>query len=123
MPHFITEFTCENMNVETLRDFCLSLPDVSEKMPFQAFKAAKEILAFYVGGHIFCYFDIMKFDHITIKCAQSEELIERYMAAMPPYNMSKKSWVGIAPNQDITDQHLLQLITDSYHLVAKSKRK
>ena len=41
------------MNVEDFRNFCLSLPDSSEKMPFQAFKAAQSILAFYVGGKIF----------------------------------------------------------------------
>jgi hypothetical protein len=34
-------------------------------MPFQAFKAAQSILAFYVGGKIFCYFDIEKFDSCT----------------------------------------------------------
>jgi hypothetical protein len=53
------------MNVEDFRNFCLSLPDSSEKMPFQAFKAAQSILAFYVGGKIFCYFDIEKFDSCT----------------------------------------------------------
>ncbi len=111
------------MNAELLRDHCLSLPDVTEKMPFAAFKAAKDILAFYVGGHIFCYFDIMKFDRINIKCANPDELIARYAAAEPPYNMSRRYWAGIVPNGDISDRLLLQLVTDSYHLVARKKKR
>ena len=45
------------MNVEELRYYCLSLSDeVKEKFPFQQFKAARDVLAFYISGHIFCYF-------------------------------------------------------------------
>lgn len=41
------------MNIEELRDFCLSLPDTEEKMPFEAFfRNHESLLAFYVGGHI-----------------------------------------------------------------------
>ena len=57
------------MNVEELRDYCLSLgADVEEKMPFQAFKAARGVLAFYVCGHMFCYFDIDRFSTVSLKC-------------------------------------------------------
>ena len=44
-----------NMNIEELRDYCLSFDGVTEKMPFQHFKAAQSICAFYVSGHIFSY--------------------------------------------------------------------
>ncbi|HEY9551425.1 MAG TPA: MmcQ/YjbR family DNA-binding protein, partial [Prevotella sp.] len=41
------------MNVEELRMYCLSLSaEVEEKFPFQQFKAARDVLAFYIGGHI-----------------------------------------------------------------------
>lgn len=57
------------MNIEEYRNYCLSLgEDVEEKMPFGAFKAAQGVLAFYVHGHIFCFFDIDKFNVITLKC-------------------------------------------------------
>ncbi len=109
------------MNQEELRDYCLALPGVSEKMPFQAFKAARDILAFYVGGHIFCYFDIEKFDRITIKCDCPEELVARYQAAMRPYNMSPRYWASIAPSDDISDRQLLDLVRRSYEIVNKKK--
>lgn len=42
------------MNIEELRDYCLSLPDTTEKMPFQGFFHNHEsLLTFNVGNHIF----------------------------------------------------------------------
>ena len=69
------------MNVEELRNYCLSLgTDVEEKMPFQAFKAANGVLAFYVCGHMFCYFDIDRYELVNVKCQPDRigELKERY---------------------------------------------
>lgn len=46
------------MNIEELRDFCLSLGDVTEKTPFGKFaRRFDSVLAFYVCGHIFCMTD------------------------------------------------------------------
>ncbi|MCM1142374.1 MAG: MmcQ/YjbR family DNA-binding protein [Muribaculum sp.] len=107
------------MNIEDFRKYCLSLPAVSEKMPFQAFQAAKEILAFYVNGHIFCYFDIEKFDECTLKCdpAQIPILEEQYIAVGTPYNMSHKYWIGVKFNSDMPDNKLFDLVRQSYDLV------
>ena len=78
------------MNCETFYKFCLSLPGVTEKMPFQAFPAARSILAFYIGNKIFCYFDIDKFDVCTVKCTPNEidELKEWYHAVDAPAKAS-----------------------------------
>lgn len=112
------------MNVEELRDFCLSLPDCSEKMPFQAFKAAKSILAFYVGGKIFCYFDIDKFYSCTIKCRPEmiDELKARYTAVGDPYNMSHKYWISIHFSEDMPDKMIKDMIAESYGIVKGEKR-
>lgn len=107
------------MNVEEFRDYCLSLPEVSERMPFQAFRAAKSILAFYVNGHIFCYFDVDKFDECTLKCnpVQIPILEEHYMAVGAPYNMSHKYWIGVKFNSDMPDSEIRELVRQSYELV------
>ena len=47
------------MDIEGFREYCLSLPGVSEGTPFEKFKRGKfTILVFYVSGHMFCYFNI-----------------------------------------------------------------
>ena len=46
------------MNIEDYREFCLSLgEDIEEKLPFQKFKSGEGVLAFYVMGHMFSFFD------------------------------------------------------------------
>ena len=47
------------MNIEELRQYCLSLPESVEKLPFERFfRGRHSILAFYTAGHIFCFIDI-----------------------------------------------------------------
>lgn len=113
------------MNVEDLRSYCLSLgSDVEEKMPFQAFRAARGVLAFYVGGHIFCFFDIDAFSVVTLKCRPEHvaELQERHPAVGRPYNMSPKHWIGVSTAL-AGDTLLRQLVEASYLLVKEKARK
>ncbi len=107
------------MNIEDYRNFCLSLGDeVEEKMPFVAFKAAQGVLAFYVSGHIFCFFNSNNFGTVTLKCQPERiaELKELYPCVGNPYNMSRKHWIGVdafsAPDTLLTD-----LTRNSYCLV------
>lgn len=107
------------MNVEDLRSYCLSLgSDVEEKMPFQAFKAANGVLAFYVCGHMFCYFDVDSFGVVNVKCQPERisELKERHEAVGNPYNMSPRHWIGIVP-QLAGDGLMEQLVANSYTIV------
>ena len=108
------------MNVEEFREFCLSLPGSSEKMPFQAFRAAQSILAFYVKDKIFCFFDIDRFNACTVKCDPDriDELKARYMAVGAPYNMSPKHWISIRFNDDMTDDEIKQWVKKSYNIVS-----
>ncbi len=112
------------MNVEEFREFCLSLPESSEKMPFQAFKAAQSVLAFYVGGRIFCFFDIDRFDACTVKCEPElvDELKARYMAVGAPYNMNRKYWISIRFNDDMTDDEVRYWTRRSYDIVSKKTK-
>ncbi len=112
------------MNVEEFREFCLSLPGSSEKMPFQAFRSAQSVLAFYVGGRIFCFLDIDRFDFCTVKCDPDriDELKARYMAVGAPYNMSHRHWISIRFNDDMPDSELRTWVRRSFELVAAKGR-
>ena len=113
------------MNIEDLRTYCLSLGDnIEERMPFQAFKAAQGVLAFYVCGHIFCFTDINSYEVITVKCqpGRIDSLTERYDGIVAPYNMSPKHWIGINPHI-VDDELLKELVANSYHLVKERYHK
>ena len=113
------------MNVEELRDYCLSLgADVEERMPFGAFRAAQGVLAFYVCSHMFCFFDIDAFKVVTVKC-QPERismLREAHEGIVAPYNMSPKHWIGIRPN--VADNSLMrELVRNSYEIIKNQYRR
>ena len=112
------------MNIEEFREFCLSLPEVSEGTPFEKFARGRfTILVFYVNGHMFCYFNIDDFMSITIKCHPAEiaELKERYLAVGEPYNGNKRHWISVELNKDVDDTTLRTLVRNSYNLV-KNRR-
>jgi len=114
------------MDIEHFRDYCLALPFTEEKTPFAGFfPAAQDLLVFYVGGKIFCYFDLVKFDQCTLKCVPAHivDLKERYQAAGNPFNMSPKYWVSIRFNDDLPDALLLELVQSAHALVLASLPK
>lgn len=113
------------MNIEEFREFCLSLPDVTEKMPFGAFRWAKDILAFYTKGKMFCFFDISKFDKCTIKYDPMviDELKANYNAVDVPFNSSLKYWISIQFNDDMPDNEIKELCEKSYYLIGTKNSK
>jgi len=52
------------MNIETARDYCLSLPLVNEDFPFD-----ETTLVFRIGGKIFAMMDLEKTEWFVLKCA------------------------------------------------------
>lgn len=63
------------LNIEELRDFCLSLPDVTEATPFKKISKGRfTIFVFYVGScyahtrRMFYNFNIDDFAEAAMKC-------------------------------------------------------
>ena len=103
------------MNIETFREFCLSLKGSTEEFPFD-----ESTLVFKTGGKIFALTDIDLFDSINLKCDPETaiELRERYPSVLPGYHMNKKHWNTIMMDDSIPDPLILKWIKDSYNLVA-----
>jgi predicted DNA-binding protein (MmcQ/YjbR family) len=108
------------MNIEELRDFCLSLKGTEEKMPFD-----NKTLVFYVMGKVFCLTDINDFTFINLKCEPEKaiELREEYSEVSPGYHMNKKHWNSVDIQASIPTQLLKQWILASYELVVKGLPK
>ena len=114
------------MNIEEFRDYCLSLPGVTEATPFEKFSRGRyTILVFYVSSHMFCYFNIDDFRFITIKCDPEKmaELKERYQAICEPFNGDKRYWISVDVNSDVDDETLRMLVRQSYELVKNKHSK
>lgn len=109
------------MNLEELREYCLSLPGAEERAPWKEPQYSM-LITFTVGGKWFCLADLDK-KFIDIKCdpAVIPEMIDRYQGASPAWHMNKKHWLSLKLQSDVHDDVIRQLILASYHLVAPSK--
>jgi len=108
------------MHIEELRDFCISLPFVEERFPFD-----EKILVFYILGKMFCLTNIHQFSAINVKCDPDSviELREIYQAVTPGYHMNKKHWNTVQVNLDVNDNLIKQWIKDSYNLIVQTLPK
>lgn len=102
------------MNIEEVRNFCLSLNGAEEKMPFD-----DKTLVFSVKGKMFCATDIETFEFLNLKCDPEEAITlrEKYSEVTPGYYMNKKFWNSVKTRGKITDKQMKEWILNSYHLV------
>lgn len=112
------------MNIEDFREFCLSLPGVTEKMPFTTLKDSygRDILCFYIGSKWFCYVNIVVFDRCCIKSSEEEagELRSRYEGVRPAWHMNKRCWSDVYFHNDVPDALIKELVAQSYRIVRSS---
>ncbi|GIM55277.1 MmcQ/YjbR family DNA-binding protein [Capnocytophaga cynodegmi] len=108
------------MNIEELREFCLSLRASEESFPFD-----DEILVFSVKGKMFCLVNIVKYEFINLKCHPEEaiELREQYPEVTAGWHMNKKHWNSVYINGKISNNLLKKWIVNSYNLVVKGLPK
>lgn len=108
------------MDIESFRDYCLSLPGTSEEFPF-----GPETIVFKTGGKIFALAGLDDFTSINLKCDPElvTELRERYPAVQPGYHMNKKHWNTVMMDNSIPDSLLREWISHSFELVRKKAPK
>lgn len=109
------------MNIETLREYCLSKPDVEETLPF-----GPDTLVFKVNNKIFLLTGLDSQPlQFNVKCdpVKAIELREEYSCVQPGYHMNKKHWNTITVDGSISSKQLKEWIDWSYDLVAGKKKK
>lgn len=105
------------MDLETFRNYCFSLPGVTEGLPF-----GPDTLVFKVGEKIFALADADLFASINLKCDPelAIDLRERYPSVIPGYHMNKKHWNTIQMDGTVSVTLLLEWTKHSYDLVRAS---
>lgn len=108
------------MNIEELRDYCLSLKGVTESFPF-----GENVLVFKVGGKMFCLTDLNNDLAIAVKNEPGKniELREEYQAVKPGYHMNKKHWNTVEIDGSISNDMIKNFIDESYNLIVLSLPK
>lgn len=109
------------MNIEKLREYCISLPFVKEDFPFD-----ENTLAFRVCDKIFTCISMTDNDMAVMKCDPEKaiELRETYSAIEGAFHWNKKFWNQIRFNKDVSDVMILELAKHAYDEVwAKIPKK
>lgn len=108
------------MNIETLRDYCLSKSNVQETFPFGG-----DTLVFKVMEKIFLLTGLDQSERFNVKCdpEMAVSLRERYEEVQPGYHMNKTHWNTVSMSGNLNDEQLMAMIDHSYDLVVKSLPK
>ncbi len=113
------------MNIEQIRDYCLSKKATTEDFPFD-----EDTLVFKVLGKMFALTSLKKWEEgdysINLKCDPdyAEELRAEYDSINAGYHMSKKHWNTVnVHNGELSIPFVLQLIDHSYNMVVKGMPK
>ncbi|MBK8881277.1 MAG: MmcQ/YjbR family DNA-binding protein [Bacteroidales bacterium] len=106
------------MNIELLREFCLSKNNATESFPF-----GDDTLVFKAGGKIFALVNLDGDLSINLKCEPSLalELRERYTSVTPGYHMNKKHWNTVQLDGSVPDKEIFSWIDHSYERVSRKK--
>jgi predicted DNA-binding protein (MmcQ/YjbR family) len=109
------------MNLQDLREYCLTKPGVEETTPF-----GPDTLVYKVAGKMFL---LTGFEYspvqFNVKCDPEKaiDLRERYACVQPGYHMSKKHWNTILVDGSVSIKLVKEWIDDSYQLVVEGLSK
>ena len=103
------------MDIETVREYCLSKRATTEEFPFD-----DTTLVFKVAGKMFACMPLEKADMLILKCdaEYALELREEYSAIEPAWHFNKKYWNQLRISE-LEEGLLKRLIDHSYDEVTR----
>ena len=110
------------MDIEQIRDYCLSKPEVEETLPF-----GQDTLVYKVNGKVFLLIGIENHPlRFNVKCDPDKaiELREEYPEnVLPGWHMNKKHWNTIVVDGSLNRKLVHEFIDHSYELVRGKKKR
>ena len=104
------------MNIEEVRTYCLTLPGVTEDMPY-----GPDLIVFRIEGKIFLHISLeRRLIAIKLLPERGEVLRDKYDVVTPAWHMNKKHWNDLVIENTFPDETIQEWIKESYELV-KSK--
>jgi predicted DNA-binding protein (MmcQ/YjbR family) len=108
------------MNIESLREYCLSKPGAEETLPF-----GPDTLVYKVNGKAFLLTGLDNEELLfNVKCDPDKalELREEFPCVLPGYHMNKKHWNTIVVDGSVSTKQLKEWIDHSYELLVGKKK-
>lgn len=108
------------MNIESVREYCLSKKAAIESFPF-----GDDTLVFKVMDKMFGAIGLDSADKISLKCdpVYATELRDKYNGIEGAFHFNKKYWNQVFFELDVDDKLMKHLIDHSYEEVLKKLTK
>ncbi len=108
------------MNIEQLRDYCMSKKGVTEGFPF-----GPDTLVFKVMGKVFLITGMDTPLQMNVKSDPEEAIAlrEEHPEVQPGYHMNKKHWNTVTVGGNLPDSLVIKMIDDSYALIIAGMNK
>lgn len=105
------------MDIVTFREYCLSLPEAEETLPFD-----DETLVYKVAGRMFAMISISRPDHFAVKCHPDRAVLirDRYAEITPGWHLNKRHWNDVSIVGELSDSFLKAEIRHSYIAVVRN---
>jgi predicted DNA-binding protein (MmcQ/YjbR family) len=108
------------MDIESVREYCLSLPQTSEDMAF-----GEDYLLLRVCGKIFACYSFVGNDTFVVKCDPdyAVDLKDAHPEIEPAWHWNKKYWIQFSLRSRLGADFVKSLIRHSYSEVVKKMTK
>ena len=105
------------MDIVTFREYCLSLPEAEETLPFD-----DDTLVYKVSGRMFAMISISRPDHFAVKCHPDRAVLlrDRYAEITPGWHLNKRHWNDVSIVGELSDSFLKAEIRHSYIAVVRN---
>ena len=99
------------MDIESLREYCLSMPYVTEDTAF-----GEDCLLLRVFDKIFACIALDRNDYVSLKCEPEYaiELRDKYSDIEPAFHWNKRHWNQLRLSGTLQDELVKHLIRHSY---------
>jgi predicted DNA-binding protein (MmcQ/YjbR family) len=104
------------MNVESLREYCISKTETTECFPFD-----DVTLVFKVFDKMFALMNLDSELSINLKCDPEKAIAlrEKYSCVLPGYHMNKAYWNTVIIDGSVPDSLIFEWVDHSYEEVVK----
>ncbi len=109
------------MDIEQVREYCLTLPGVTEDSPY-----GPDMIVFRIEGKIFLHLPLeYAVPRIAVKLPPEEgqDLRDRHTAIRAAYHLNKVHWNEILIENTFPSEQIQNWILESYNLVLSSLPK
>ncbi len=114
----MSEVALNTMNIERIREFCLSKPYATEDMPF-----GPDYIVFRIGGKIFCCLALVLGNVVQLKWSPEEfdEVVERHSYIHQAWHWHKRHMIQFDLDETLIPDAVAKTLIDRAYTYVRDR--